>query len=149
MSWYPHVTVAAVIEEDGKFLVVKEQANGDIVYNQPAGHLEANESLTEAVIREVMEETAWRFTPEYIVGIYRMHVTRKDVTFMRVCFAGSVTDHHDGNVLDDGIIEAVWLSKSGLAANASLRSPLVLQCINDYLQGQRYNLDILKDIGNV
>lgn len=149
MNWYPHVTVAAVIENDGKFLVVKEQADNLIVYNQPAGHLEKDESLVEAVIREVMEETAWQFIPEYVVGVYRMHINAKDTSYLRICFAGSVGNHFPHNSLDDEIIEATWMSKEELVRSNTLRSPLVLQCISDYLQGQRYELDILKDIGNV
>jgi ADP-ribose pyrophosphatase YjhB (NUDIX family) len=150
MRWHPHVTVAAIIEQDDKFLVVKERTDGEIVYNQPAGHLEANETLLDAIVREVQEETAWQFTPEYIVGLYRMHVASKDVTYLRVCFAGSVNNHETEQALDDGIIEALWMDRTSLHEKRhALRSPLVLKCIDDYLAGQHYEIDILKDIGNV
>lgn len=150
MRWRPQVTVAAVIERDGKFLIVKERIDDKIVYNQPAGHLEPNESLIDAVIREVQEETAWDFLPEKIVGLYRMHVTEKDITYLRVCFTGSVSGQQAGQNLDEGILEAVWLDKNELLRQtASLRSPLVLRCIDDYLSGQCYSLDLLKDTGNV
>ena len=107
MSWHPHVTVAAIIEQDDKFLIVKEQSDGKVVYNQPAGHLEANETLLNAVVREVQEETAWQFIPEFIVGLYRMHVASKNVTYLRVCFSGSANNHSPDQALDDGIIEAI------------------------------------------
>ncbi len=150
MRWHPHVTVAAIIEQEGRFLIVKERADDEIVYNQPAGHLESNETLLDAITREVKEETAWQFTPEYIVGLYRMHVTSKNITYLRVCFAGSVNHYDPEQTLDDGIIEALWLDKAGLHEQQhALRSPMVIKCIDDYLAGQRYEIDILKDIGDV
>lgn len=149
MTWTPRVTVAAVVENEGKFLVVEECINGNIVYNQPAGHLEQDETLLQAVVREVREETAWRFTPEELVGIYRAHITETDLTYLRFCFTGSCTDHRPAQQLDKEIIQALWMSRTELQARQdALRSPLVLQCIDDYLSGQRYSLEILKDLGN-
>jgi ADP-ribose pyrophosphatase YjhB (NUDIX family) len=150
MRWRPQVTVAAVIEHQGKFLMVKERIDNRIVYNQPAGHLEPNETLHDAVIREVQEETARRFLPKNITGIYRMHIAEKDVTYLRVCFTGSVSEPQPGQALDEGILEAVWLDKDELLQQTvSLRSPLVLHSIEDYLSGKCYPLDLVKDIGNV
>jgi 8-oxo-dGTP pyrophosphatase MutT (NUDIX family) len=112
--------------------------------NQPAGHLESGESLIEAVIRETQEETAWTFEPSNLVGIYRwQHPVNKD-TYMRFCFCGEVTKHDENQILDTDIHQALWLSKDEiLARQKSFRSPLVLDCFNDYLNGQRYPLTLL------
>lgn len=150
MTWSPHVTVAAIIERNGKFLLVEENIDGDIVYNQPAGHLEANETLVEAVIREVQEETAWDFEPTAIIGLYRMHLENKNVTYLRVCFSGTVNNHQAEQALDDGIIGTTWMDMDEIESNKhSLRSPLVLECINDYLAGQTFPIAMIKDTGNV
>ena len=100
MQWKPNVTVAAVAMRDGRFLVVEENSNGRIVINQPAGHLEKDETLMDAVRREVMEETAWKFEPEYIVGLYMYTNHREEITYLRVCFAGTCEQHFPGNKLD-------------------------------------------------
>lgn len=150
MQWTPNVTVAAIIQQDDRFLMVEEMSKGRQVYNQPAGHLEANETLVDAVIREVLEETAWQFTPEAVTGIYRMHVDTADTTFLRISFSGSVDNHEPGRELDSGIIHALWLSRQELQREQDYcRSPLVLQCIDDYIKGQRYPLEILHDLGHV
>ena len=147
MIWKPHATVAAVIEQQGRFLMVEEDSEGSIVYNQPAGHLDPNESLIEAVIRETREETAWSFTPQALVGIYRWVQPETDRTYLRVAFAGNCDDHRPDLPLDDGIIRAVWMDREQLVAEKhKLRSPLVLKCIDDYLNGQLYPLDILSDL---
>ena len=139
MIWKPDVTVAAVVERVGARLVL----------NQPAGHLENGESLVQAVIRETIEETAWQFVPEAVVGVYLWNQCPGSAdspgrSFLRVAFLGDVV-HHDANrPLDDGIERAVWLTRQQLAAHASrLRSPLVMRCIDDYLAGRRYPLDLL------
>ena len=145
--WKPHATVAAVIEQDGLFLMVEELIKGKPVYNQPAGHLDPDESLIEAAVRETKEETAWAFNPEYITGIYRWPQPGTNRTFLRIAFTGSCSDHIPEQSLDDGIIRAVWLSREELAAKPEkLRSPMVLRCIDDYLQGSRYPLDLLVDV---
>jgi len=145
--WKPHATVAAIIERDGKFLMVEEMSAGELVYNQPAGHLDPDESLVSAAIRETQEETAWQFTPEYISGIYRWDQNSTNRCFLRVAFVGSCKNHDEDQPLDDGIIRALWLSREELAAQpAKLRSPMVLRCIDDYLEGKTYPLDLLIDI---
>ena len=142
----PRVTVAAVIEREGRFLVVEERAAaGELVINQPAGHLELGEDLLEAVSREVLEETAWRFAPEHLVGVYLWTHPDGVTSYLRVCFCGQATVREPDRALDEGIERAVWLSRDELAARApSLRSPLVLGVIDDYLAGQRYPLSLLK-----
>lgn len=146
MSWPLHVTVASVIERDGRFLLVQESIRGQSVLNQPAGHLEPDESLVEAAVRETLEETAWHIEPKALVGIYRWKHPRGD-TFLRFCFTANLLQHEPGRSLDHGIEQVVWLSRDELQANAaSLRSPLVLQCIDDYLAGIRIALSAIKDI---
>ena len=145
--WKPHATVAAITERDGRFLIVEEMSDGKVVYNQPAGHLDPGESLIKAVIRETQEETAWQFTPEYISGIYRWDQYDTDRCFLRVAFVGSCNNHIKDQKLDDGIIKAVWLTRKELATQTDkLRSPMVLRCIDDYLAGKNYPLDLLVDI---
>lgn len=145
--WKPHATVAAIIERDNRFLMVEEVSNGLTVYNQPAGHLDPGESILDAAIRETREETAWKFKPEYISGIYRWVQADTNRTFLRFAFVGSCEDHRKDQRLDDGIIRAVWLSRDELAAMPEkLRSPMVLHCIDDYLGGQRYPLNLITDI---
>ncbi len=146
MIWKPNTTVAAIIEQDNHFLMVKEQKPHGIFYNQPAGHLEAGESLLQASIRETREETAYRFTPAALIGIYRWHARHIDTTFLRFTFYGSADDHHPTQVLDDGILEACWMSLQQIqACHSQHRSPLVMQSITDYLAGKCYPLEILKD----
>ena len=142
-----HVTVAAVIEQNDRFLLVEESIQGRRVYNQPAGHLEEDETLIEAVIRETFEETAAYFTPTYVTGIYQWTQPANRQTFMRICFTGSINGFAEGQALDDGILQAIWLSADELQAHhAQLRSPLVLQCIQDYQLGKRYPLDLISHI---
>jgi len=146
-DWAPHVTVAAVAAREDRFLLVEEIAGERCVLNQPAGHLEDHEALVDAVIREVREETAWTFRPEYIVGVYRWRSTRNAKTHLRVTFCGSVTEHLPGQPLDDGILDATWLSYAQIKQRkAQHRSPLVMRCIDDYLAGRRYGLDLLRDV---
>lgn len=146
--WKPHATVAAVIERDGRFLMVEEIAGGKQVYNQPAGHLEPGESLVDAVIRETLEETAAVFKPSCITGIYRWQMDdESEKSFLRFTFTGECTHIHTGQPLDDGIIQAVWMTRDELAAQPEkLRSPMVLNCIDDYLDGKQYPLELLTDV---
>lgn len=148
MIWKPHVTVAAVIERNGKFLMVEELADGQVVYNQPAGHLEEGESIAAAVVREVQEETAWEFIPEAITGIYHWRKPGAGETFVRFCFTGTLAAHAPTQPLDAGILAAPWLSHDELLAQpaARLRSPMVRKCLADYLSGQRYSMDIIHAI---
>jgi len=145
--WKPHATVAAVIERNGRYLMVEELIKGRHVYNQPAGHLDPNESIIEAAIRETKEETAWDFTPEYISGIYRWDQATTGRCFLRFSFVGSCDNHDAEQALDDGIVRAIWLSRDEVAAKSEkLRSPMVLTCIDDYLAGKKYPLELLTDI---
>jgi len=142
--WKPSVTVAAVIERAGRFLLVEEVANGRRVLNQPAGHLEPEESLVAACAREVMEETAHRFAPEALVGIYRWHYPETDVTFLRFAFRGRVEGVLPERALDAEIVALHWLSRAELAERAAThRSPLVMRCVDDFLAGGHFPLAIL------
>jgi len=144
MRWQPFVTVAAVIEKDNKFLLVEENINGTVFYNQPAGHWEFGESLEEAVIREVLEETAWHFTPSELVKIYQWSPTTKpDVktTYLRFTFCGDASYFEKNQPLDEKIIQTHWLNYDEIyALKNQHRSPQVMRCIDDYLLGQRYSL---------
>jgi ADP-ribose pyrophosphatase YjhB (NUDIX family) len=148
MVWKPHVTVAAVIEHDGKFLVVEEIADQQAVYNQPAGHLEEGETFVDAIIREVQEETAWQFIPDAITGIYRWRKPEEGKTFVRACFTGTLGEHDPAQKLDEGIIAAAWLTRDELLAlpASRLRSPMVKLCLEDYLAGKRYPLDMISEL---
>jgi 8-oxo-dGTP pyrophosphatase MutT (NUDIX family) len=138
------VTVAAIIERAGKFLMVEERAGAGLVLNQPAGHLEQGESLLAAVAREALEETGHRFDPEHVVGFYLWHSPDADTTYLRVAFCGEVEPTADVAALDEGIVAVHWLSRAQLVGRAhQLRSPMVLRCIDDYLAGQRYPLDCI------
>jgi len=144
MIWKPNVTVAAVIEREGKFLQIEEETSQGVRYNQPAGHLEANESILAAVVRETLEESAYHFLPKYLVGIYRWHSIESDTTYLRFAFSGELTGHEPDRTLDAGILQALWMTAAELQSTQSRhRSPLVLQCVNDYRSGKRYPLEIL------
>lgn len=143
MDWLPRLTVATIIERDGRFLLVEEYADGEeLVYNQPAGHLDEHETLAAAAIRETLEETAWEVQIDAIVGLYYW-THPKGHTFVRTCFAGKALHHHPGQPLDRGIQRAVWLTREEITAlGPKLRSPMVLHCIDDYLAGKRYPLEL-------
>lgn len=143
--WKPHLTVAAVIEEDEKFLFVEEEVGGELVINQPAGHLDEGETLIHAAIRETKEETSYDFIPKNIVGIYKWSHPTKNKTFVRVCYCGEASNPDENQKLDQGIVRALWLSKDDLIKH-KLRSPMVLNCINDYLDNKRYPIDIITEI---
>ena len=143
MIWTPRTTVAAVIERDNCFLFVEELINNKMTLNQPAGHLEDNESLIEAVIRETQEETAWQFSPQYLVGIYQWRADNND-TYIRYCFTGDLISHNPTQALDPDIHQTIWLDLDAfLARKSHLRSPLVMDCIEDYLAGERHSLSLL------
>ncbi len=141
--WRPSATVAAVIERDGRFLFVEEMQDGRRVLNQPAGHLDPGETLIAACSREVMEETAHRFQPTGLVGIYRWVYKPAEVTFLRFCFTGKVLGTED-RALDKEILALHWLTPAELRAKSAMhRSPLVQQCVDDYLAGRNFPLEVL------
>ena len=145
MVWKPHVTVAAVIERDNRFLLVEEETPHGLQFNQPAGHFEKNEDLIAAVKREVNEETAWHFEPEHFISIQLWRRNPKLPTFIRVCFSGRCHSHNPEQLLDDGIVGTHWLTRDEIAAQQHrLRSPLVLCSVDEYLSGQRYPLSLIK-----
>lgn len=143
MDWFPHVTVAAVIESTQRFLLIEEESDGLIVFNQPAGHLDEGESLMDAVCRETMEESGWHFTPQAIVGLYQYTSPLNRNTYLRVCFYGEHYAYNPAQPLDTGILRTVWLTREEIVQKENLRSPLVLRCIDDYLQGIRYPLSLI------
>lgn len=144
MIWKPNVTVAAVIEHEGKFLLVEEETPQGLRYNQPAGHLEPDESLVAAVVRETLEESAYHFVPQHLLGVYRWHSGEADTTYLRFAFTGKITGHEAGRKLDNGIMQTLWLSPEQIrATRARHRSPLILRCVEDHIAGKRYPLDLL------
>ncbi|MEC5217445.1 8-oxo-dGTP pyrophosphatase MutT (NUDIX family) [Actimicrobium sp. GrIS 1.19] len=145
--WKPSVTVAAIVERDGKFLMVEEETSDGIRFNQPAGHLDPLESLEQAVVRETLEETAHEFTPTALIGFYMARYlsvrTGKATTFLRFAFCGDAGQVYD-QPLDHGILRALWMSYDELmACRSKHRSELVMRCIDDYLAGQRTPLSVL------
>lgn len=145
--WKPSVTVAAIIERDGLFLLVEEETSDGVRFNQPAGHLDPLESLTHAVTRETLEETAHDFVPTALIGMYMSRYlsvrTGLDVTYLRFAFTGELGRCHD-QPLDEGILRTVWMSRDEmLACQDKHRSPLVMQCVDDYLLGKRAPLSLL------
>lgn len=145
-----HITVAAVIERSKKFLLVREIVKNCEVYNQPAGHLEENESLTDAVRRETFEETGTRFEPQSIIGIYHFQEKYGCETWLRIAFGGTILSQGSRLPPDKDIIEAVWLNAAAIhaLAPAQLRSPMVLACIEDYMKPVRYPLSLLTHISS-
>jgi len=150
--WKPSATVAAIIEKDGKFLLVEEHTPEGLQLNNPAGHLDEGESLVQGCQRETLEETMHLFTPTQLVGVYMSRFQRaasgaqgsQDVTYLRFAFAGTLGALQAGRRLDTGIVRTLWLSPDELRASAARhRSPLVLQCMEDYIKGQRFPLDLI------
>jgi len=148
VRWKPNVTVAAVVEHNGRFLMVEESTSDGLMLNNPAGHLDPGESPEQGVVRETLEETACRFTPEAFVGVFmsRFRRTRdgSDTTYMRLAFCGAVSDPDPTLSLDEGIVRTVWMTIDELRACPERhRSPLVLACIESYLAGVRYPLGVM------
>lgn len=144
MQWMPHATVAAIVEDNGKFLLVEEVTDRGNRFNQPAGHLEDNETLLQAVVRETLEETAYTFVPTALLGVYHWKHEHNDATYLRFAFIGHVSNHQPQLALDEGIVRAVWMSAEEIRTNAALmRSPQVLTCVEDYLGGQQFPLSVL------
>jgi len=148
--WAPHVTVAVVAERDGKLLLVEERIGGQLVLNQPAGHLEPDESLLDAAVRETLEETGWTVELTALIGMYQWQVPdspgpREDRQYLRVAFAAKPVAHDPARPLDTGIVRALWLSPPELLAEQNRhRSPLVWQIVADYLGGQRARLSLVR-----
>lgn len=147
--WKPNVTVSAIIERDGRFLLVEESTADGLRLNTPAGHLDPAETPVQACAREVMEETAYGFEPTALVGIYMNRFVRtrtgSDITYMRFAFTGELGQHFAERRLDDGIVRSIWLTPDELRASAHLhRSPIVLQSIGDYLAGRRYDIGLIQ-----
>ncbi|WP_324734509.1 NUDIX hydrolase [Pseudomonas paeninsulae] len=146
MDWHPHITVATIIENQGRFLLVEELKGGRLVFNQPAGHLEANETLREAAVRETLEETGWDVELTGIVGIYLYTAPSNGVTYQRVCFVAKPLRHNPERSLDTGIVGASWLTRDELSSQPERwRSELVLRCIDDYLAGPLHDLELIRD----
>lgn len=150
--WKPNATVAAIIERDGLFLLVEEHTPDGLRLNNPAGHLDQGESLVQACAREALEETMHHFTPTHLLGVYMSRSIRPalgpkpadDITYLRFAFCGQLGDLQPGRNLDHGIVRTVWLSPSEIRASAARhRSPLLLQCMEDYLAGQRFPLSLI------
>jgi 8-oxo-dGTP pyrophosphatase MutT (NUDIX family) len=141
MNWKPDITVAAIVEQEGRFLCVEERINGRTVYNQPAGHVEHGEDFIAAAIRETFEETAWRFVPEALLGVYTWHAPGRQRSTLRFAFCGQVHGHDPTHTLDVPVLAAHWLTRAQLLEPARLlRTPLVMRCIDDYLAGRRLPL---------
>ena len=146
--WKPNVTVAALIEHEGRFLLVEEETTDGLKLNNPAGHLDPGESPMQACAREVLEETAHDFVPTALVGVYLNRFTKTrtgdDLTYMRFAFAGTLGTHHDWRALDSGIVRTLWMTPEEIRACPERhRSPLVLHCLDDYLAGQRFPLGLV------
>ncbi len=146
--WKPNVTVAAIIERDGRYLLVEEHTQEGLRLNNPAGHLDPCESPAEGCAREALEETAHPFTPRALVGVYLSRFQRpstgEDITYLRLAFCGDLGDFQAERSLDEGIVRTVWMTPDEVRASADRhRSPLVLRCIEDHLAGQRYPLDLI------
>lgn len=147
--WKPSVTVAAVIEREGRFLLVEEETPEGLKLNNPAGHLDPGESPAEGCAREALEETTHRFTPTHLLGIYLSRFQRpqtdgsvEDITYLRFAFAGELGAVVPGRQLDTGIVRTVWMTPEEIRASvARHRSPLLVRCMEDHLRGQRYPLE--------
>tara|TARA_R110001592_G_C12925280_1_gene728908 strand:+ start:373 stop:825 length:453 start_codon:yes stop_codon:yes gene_type:complete len=144
MVWTPHATVAAIVERNGRFLFVEEMSNGKIVFNQPAGHVDENESLQDATIRETLEESGWNVKPTKIVGIYTYTAPSNDVTYYRFCYVCEALSEVPNAKLDSDILAAHWFTLDEVKAKQDqLRGPLVMKCLEDYLAGKSYPLDLV------
>lgn len=142
--WQPDVTVATVVNRDGLLLMVEERVSGKIVFNQPAGHLEPDESILDAAVRETLEETGWQVALTAFIGAYQWRAPESGRHYLRMAFAAEPLAHSPERALDDGIIAAHWLSPSAIQALADQhRSPLVWRVIRDYLAGQRHPLELV------
>ena len=142
--WRPDVTVACIVPQSGKFLLVEENVRGELVLNQPAGHLEPHESLLDAALRETLEETGWSIELTHLVGVYQW--ANGDGQFLRFTFAAEANGHDATRKLDDGIVRALWMTRDEIAASRRLRSPMVLRGVEDFIAGKRLPLDALTSL---
>lgn len=146
MDWHAHVTVATIVEHEGRFLFVEELKGGRLVLNQPAGHLEPRESLQQAAIRETLEETGCDVELTGVTGIYLYTAPGNGVTYQRICFTARLLAHHPERALDSDISGIRWLNHAELKSESHrLRSELVMHCLDDYLAGERYPLSLVHD----
>jgi ADP-ribose pyrophosphatase YjhB (NUDIX family) len=147
MQFQPHITVATVIERDGKFLMVEELIEGEIRYNQPAGHLEAGESLAQAAIRETLEETAWEVRLQAVLGVYQNTNLDTGICYIRTCYIAEPLRQIPELALDEGIVRSLWMSRDEVVdCHQQWRSPLVLTVIDDYLAGNRFPLHSVRHV---
>jgi 8-oxo-dGTP pyrophosphatase MutT (NUDIX family) len=145
--WLPHVVVAAIVEQEGKFLLVEEETMDGMRLNQPAGHWERNETLLQAVVRETLEETAHHVEPAALLGSYTTSNPARDITYLRFAYICNVTGFTPDYKLDTGIVRAVWLTPGEIASSpVRHRSPLVMRCVEDYLSGRRFPLDFVSHL---
>lgn len=145
MTFQPHITVASIVENNGRFLFVREHTSRGIAINQPAGHLDPAETLEQAAIREALEETGWDIEPTAITGLY-LYEAPNGITYQRLCFAANALQQSTEQLAPE-IIETLWLTPDELLARrAEWRSPLVMQCLQDYLSGTRYPMELLKGL---
>jgi len=143
--WRPHVTVATVVPRDGRFLLVEEDIRGRIVLNQPAGHLDPDEAIQHAAVRETLEETGWDIELDCLLCVQQWRNAESGRQFVRFTFGGVPLHHHADRALDDGIVRTLWLTREEIAAEASrLRSPMVLASVDDWLAGHRLPLDTIR-----
>ncbi|MDP4302274.1 NUDIX hydrolase [Leptothrix discophora] len=148
LRWKPNVTVAAIVEDRGCYLLIEEVTPEGLCLNNPAGHLDPGESPEQAVVRETLEETACVFTPQHFLGLYMARFLRpargEDVTYVRLAYSGTVGEPDPGRALDDGIVRRVWMTLDEVRASAARhRSPLVLRCIEDHAAGRRHPLEVV------
>lgn len=146
--WKPHTTVAAIVERDGRYLLVEENTPDGLLLNNPAGHLDPGESIVDGVIREAREETTRDFQPTELVGIYLVPPPDGDpaaITWLRFAFAGTISEEVSGRMLDDGIVRTLWMTIEEIRASRDRhRSPVLLQCVEDHHAGRRFPLDVLR-----
>ena len=146
-QWHPHKTVATVVERDQHFLMVEESIQGEIRYNQPAGHLEPGETLGAAAVRETLEETAWLVKLIGFLGLYQYTSRVEGICYVRTCFIGEPQQHFAERALDTGVLRAVWMTRADVAKRfEQLRSPVVLRVIDDYLAGKHYPLELVQSL---
>lgn len=142
--WLPHVTVATVVERNGRFLLIEEEMDGDIVINQPAGHWEEGETFVEAALRETLEETGWKVEITGLVGIYEYKPPQLDYAFVRFAYSAKPISHDPQHVLDEGIRRWFWMDQNELRQEVYRhRSPMVQQCVEDYWMVKRWPLSLI------
>ncbi|WP_320820055.1 NUDIX hydrolase [Thalassolituus sp.] len=143
--WTPHATVATIVFHNDRFLMVEELSAGEAVFNQPAGHIEAGETIETAAIRETLEETGWHVAITALLGLYTYTAPANGITYHRYCLIGEAINHDTDAELDEGIIGPQWLTIEELRSSSRLRSPMVLTCAEDYISGRHYPLDVITE----